>query len=1024
MNSSPVVTIRRQQSGAFETGACSCLILLILFWIVLGAVGCDTKKIPQTTPGQSAGGGQSASGETDGAVGNDSVGGAGGTAPQTTAGQQAWMLLQQGKAGQAFDLAQRTLIESPSDRVALQTMASVHASRAEFADAARIARELAKLNGEQGVEDWLTAFDWHLRSNQLAAAEQDLQEAIRVAPDDPRTHRTMAQLLNAEGRRFEARQYILNLIRLNAAQPRELLSLVELGSPFMLVALDEVVADPMNTLLQLGKARYSLVADSDAQAALEKADRLASTISHPALDAFRGRLIAETGNDVAFAEWLEGVVPGTDKHPEYWSAIGSRLVRLGRDKEAIRAFGEAVKLDATDRGSLRSMAAALERIGENQSAAAVRTNLAVLDQVFRVASVADASQAMWIGEQLQKMVRPWESLGWYQYAFEMRGSDPRSSPQLKQRLEQIASWEKEATHEAVLQSRLDRLVGIDLSKYPLPKLEGMGSGLVESPRRSANGVQPNMAFRDIAPQLGIDVEFTSEYPTNEVDFFLYQANGGGLAALDYDLDGRCDVYVVQTGGDPQAIGSSDPNQFFRQLPGGDFQAVEQIAGVADRCYGQGICAGDINQDGFTDLIVANIGKNSVYVNQGDGTFRQDTAAVAADDGRWTSSIGLADINGDDLPDLIEVNYLNDPLIFQRKCEGKRLDCTPQRFRAASDQIFESLGDGRFAVATAGSGRMDASPNYGFGLVVTTFGRSGRNEIFVSNDGDLNHFWKSVPVESGGETSWKLLESAGVSGCSIGVSGISQACMGIAASDFDRNGFIDLGITNFHNEPMNLFLQNEAGFFTDEVMRFGLVENSKDMLGFGTQAADFDNDGWPDIAVLNGHIYDATYAKIPFTMQPQLFRGGMTGFNIQPSSKLSDYWQQPKLGRTLAKLDWNRDGKMDLIANHLDQPLALLQNESDTGNWLQVELVGTVSEREAIGARIEVESGDQRWVSWQIAGDGYMCTNEPLIHLGLGSQKVIDRLTVHWPASESQVFENVSVNQRYLLVEEQLTITER
>ena len=116
--------------------------------------------------------------------------------------------------------------------------------------------------------------------------------------------------------------------------------------------------------------------------------------------------------------------------------------------------------------------------------------------------------------------------------------------------------------------------------------------------------------------------------------------------------------------------------------------------------------------------------------------------------------------------------------------------------------------------------------------------------------------------------------------------------------------------------------------------------------------------------------------------------------------------------------------MDLIANHLDQPLALLQNESDTGNWLQVELVGTVSEREAIGARIEVESGDQRWVSWQIAGDGYMCTNEPLIHLGLGSQKVIDRLTVHWPASESQVFENVSVNQRYLLVEEQLTITER
>jgi hypothetical protein len=123
-------------------------------------------------------------------------------------------------------------------------------------------------------------------------------------------------------------------------------------------------------------------------------------------------------------------------------------------------------------------------------------------------------------------------------------------------------------------------------------------------------------------------------------------------------------------------------------------------------------------------------------------------------------------------------------------------------------------------------------------------------------------------------------------------------------------------------------------------------------------------------------------------------------------------------------DWNRDGKMDLLANHLDQPLALLQNESDSGNWLQVELVGTLSEREAIGARIEVESGGQRWVGWQIAGDGYMCTNESLIHLGLGSHDVIDKLTVHWPATESQVFEQVSTNQRYLLVEGQDSVVPR
>jgi len=1012
MNSSPALLPSHREGGAFGRGACCCWVLLISLGS-LSLVGCDTTKNPQVIPGKPAG-------DQQGVEGGDNA--AQGAAPELSSGKHAWMLLQQGKADQALDLAQRTLLESPTDKVALQTIASVYASRGNFAGAAKIANELGKLNGVQGVEDWLTAFDWHLRASQLAEAEADLREAIRVAPDDPRTHRTMAQLLNAEGRRFESRQFIVNLIRLNAVQPRELLSLVELGSPFMLVALDAVVGDPTTTLLELGKARHLLVVDSDAKAALEKANRLATEVSHPALDAFRGRLIAETADDVEFQKWLVEVVPGTEKYPEYWSAIGSRQARVGRDEEAIRAFGEAVKLDPTDRASLRALVAALERTGDEQSAATVRKNLATLDQVFRVASAADESQVMWIGTQLQNLIRPWESVGWYQYAVQMRGLDPSSSAQLNERLKQIASWEKSVTSEWVLESRFDRLVGIDLAKYPLPKQKGMEPAV--SSTSSDAGSQSDLVFRDIAPELGIDVDFTSEYPTSEVDFFLYQANGGGLAAFDYDLDGLCDLYVVQTGGSPQTLGSSEPNQLFRQVRGAEFQTIEQLAGVADRRYGQGVCAGDINQDGFTDLIVANIGQNSVYVNQGDGTFREDSTAIQASDGRWTSSIGLADMNGDHLPDVIEVNYLNDPLIFQRKCQGKRLDCTPQRFHAASDRIFENRDDGTFAVAKAGSGSMNASPNYGFGLIVTTFGQSSGNEIFVSNDGDLNHFWKRVPVDAAGETGWKLVEAAGVSGCSIGVSGISQACMGIAASDFDRNGYIDLGVTNFHNEPMNLFLQNEAGFFTDEALRFGLVKNSKGMLGFGTQAADYDNDGWADIAVLNGHIYDARYAEIPFRMQPQLFRGGMNGFMFQPSDASPDYWSRPQLGRTLAMLDWNRDGKMDLLANHLDQPLALLQNESDSGNWLQVELVGTLSEREAIGARIEVESGGQRWVGWQIAGDGYMCTNESLIHLGLGSHDVIDKLTVHWPATESQVFEQVSTNQRYLLVEGQDSVVPR
>ena len=342
MSSNPSVTLRNQQGDVRGMTAYYCWVLVLSYW-ALGSIGCDTKKGARATSQQTAGGAQDAAGAIEGVAGQGS---------QVVSGSQAWDLLQQGKSDEAFRLAQRVLIESPEDGVALQTMASVHASQGNFADAARVARAIGKLNGAQGVEDWLTAFDWHLRASDLAAAEEDLQEAIRIAPDDPRTHRTMAQLLSAEGRRFESRPFIVNLIRLNAAQPRELLSLVELGSPFMLVALDEVVGDPTNTLLELGKARNLLVADSNAEAALEKVNRLTAQVSHPALDAFRGRLIAETTDESAFEKWLDGVTSGTEQQPEYWSAIGLRLVRSGRDNEAIRALGEAVKLDPTDRASL------------------------------------------------------------------------------------------------------------------------------------------------------------------------------------------------------------------------------------------------------------------------------------------------------------------------------------------------------------------------------------------------------------------------------------------------------------------------------------------------------------------------------------------------------------------------------------------------------------------------------------------------------------------------------------------------
>ncbi|MCG8649468.1 MAG: CRTAC1 family protein, partial [Pirellulales bacterium] len=264
--------------------------------------------------------------------------------------------------------------------------------------------------------------------------------------------------------------------------------------------------------------------------------------------------------------------------------------------------------------------------------------------------------------------------------------------------------------------------------------------------------------------------------------------------------------------------------------------------------------------------------------------------------------------------------------------------------------------------------------------------------------------------------YQLLESAGILDCSIGANGVSQACMGVTAGDFDRNGWLDLHVTNFYNESSNLYLQSETGFFIDDALKYGLKSMTHKILGFGTHAADIDNDGWQDLAILNGHVHDDSANGIPFEMESQLLRGGPRGFSLQPAEQLGAYWTGKRLGRTLAVLDWNRDGKLDLLAGHLDAPIALLENRSSAGNWIQLELVGVQSEREAIGAEVVVKAGNQVWRGWQTGGDGYMCSNEPIIPIGLGSVQGPVEVEIHWPAGTVQTVPELDINHRYLIVE--------
>lgn len=939
--------------------------------------------------------------------------------------EKAFQLHQAGKSTDALKIIRELLVADPQNKHALAIAIDIHASQNDPCQAAEMANDLASTDQANASKILVRAFDWNLKCRNFTEAENNLLDAIESNPLDPAPRRLLAQFFNAQGRRQQASQQVLELLRLGAATHHETLSLIDRSGPFMLASFDTFLDASQPSLFDLGQARMRYVAFNESpDVILESLKPLLTQFpNEPGLFAFFARVSAETGKLQQWQDLIDRFPATTDQHSEYWRALGYILVDQERHTEAIRAFGEAIRIDPTDRQSLRSIAKSLETIGKETEAEYTRTKLAVLDQIFRIAKDADADQSLWISQQLQDLLRPWEAEAWRIRSATQSGWGDRALAELGNRREAILAWEQKAKPEQIRDAALQKLIGFDIRQWPVPDIQ-IAKGTEASKPKLQIATEQDLRFENVAQSLGIDTVFNSGLDPDSGVFYAYQVNGGGMAAIDYDLDGRCDIYVAQAGGRPNDPFGSDANQLFRLGYDGTFTDVTNHCRTGDRGYGQGICVGDINQDGFPDLIVANIGKNVLYINQGDGTFVDASDRLLDNADRWTSSIGLADLNGDALPEILEINYIDDQAAFQLRCDGEYLPCQPQRFNKALDRIFLANPDGTFRTWN----QFDASntnPKLGFGLVIANFDRQFGNDFFVSNDGDFNHFWSSKPASPSSSGRFELTESAAIRGCSIGRDGSSQACMGIAFGDFNRDSTLDLHVTNFHKESVNLFMQSKAGNFSDEAVKYGLFEPSLNVLGFGTQAADYNNDGWLDLAVLNGHVFDPHDPTIDYRMRPQLFVGGRSGFILHESHNSGQYWQQRLLGRTLVMLDFNRDGRIDLLAGHLDAPVALLQNDSPmTGNWIQFELVGVTSERDAIGCEIQITTNGQTWTNWQIGGDGYMCTNEPIVHFGIGDNAIIEEATINWPSGHIDTFHQVDVNQRWLAIEGDRQLTPR
>ncbi|MBC7818045.1 MAG: CRTAC1 family protein, partial [Planctomycetaceae bacterium] len=623
-----------------------------------------------------------------------------------------------------------------------------------------------------------------------------------------------------------------------------------------------------------------------------------------------------------------------------------------------------------------------------------------------------------IVEQLEFLGRDWEAAGWSQLVLLETGRLPDWAGSTQRRLHR-----RLMSSETYTTTAKNPAYQLDLSQFPLPEHR--------MPAPQSLPLQPSIdndfavAFHEEATQTGLHFTYHNGASSGDLES-MYEMNGGGVAVLDYDGDHWPDLFFTQGGRLPPApFDPSFGDQLFRNLggdqiesgnqPANQFFNVSSQAGIQDIGYGQGVTVGDFDNDGFPDLYVGNIGTNQLYRNNGDGTFADVTADSGTTAGGWTSSCVFADLNQDGLPDLYVVTYLGGDDLAKRPCSKRqRLRCAPLDYPAEQDRLYLNLGDGRFRDVTETSGLV-APDGRGLGVVAADFDGSRRLSLFVANDMSANFFFRN---ETSAPEAIKFQEQGLLNGLAFDDQGASKACMGVAAGDYNGDGRLDLFVTNFYRQFNDFYVQQPDGSFRDLSRKTNLADSSFLMLGWGTQFIDGELDGYPDLILTNGHVHDPLDPQIPYRMPPQYYRNqGNSTFGEIPRMLLGEFFQRDHHGRSLVRIDWNRDGREDVCISHLNDAVALLTNRTEhPGNYLSIRLVGVDSSREAIGSTVRIRSGQQTWARQLTAGDGFHASNERRLVFGLGRQTQVDSVEVTWPSGFRQGFQNLNVNQEWLLIE--------
>ncbi|MFK7819895.1 MAG: FG-GAP-like repeat-containing protein, partial [Planctomycetaceae bacterium] len=714
-----------------------------------------------------------------------------------------------------------------------------------------------------------------------------------------------------------------------------------------------------------------------------------------------GRVLSRFGTTEQLVEWDAKLPENAGENGDVWLTRGDLCLQNGFKKAAARCFWEGLKADSLHPECAFKLGHTLGEIdGYQEQGLIFQKYSRDLHSLVGLAANAGPLAPENMKAVVEKMLgfgRIWEAAGWCIAATAL----PSERGWATLELEKLSP--KLRAEPPFILAKENPANDIDLSDWEVPST---GDYLIANrPEPPAVSEALNsVSFREEAGKSGIEFRFNN---SKSQAARMFESSGGGASILDFDRDGWPDIYFPQGASWPvKAKQTSFRDAIYRNMGGESFEEIPADALFGDTKFSQSAAIGDVDGDGFDDVFVANIGPNTLFHNNGDGTFTPVELPGELAGDSWTIGAIIADLNGDTIPDIYALNYLSGDDVFTRTTpamDNQNMLCSPVVFQPTPDQVLIGDGNGSFRIdSESGIAQSEKSTS-----LIYFRDATGKPSLYFNNDGTQNTL-----LSLGDE----VLEQSLQRGAALGATGKPGFGHGIAAGDIDNDGTLDLFVTNTTAEHNSLFVQDESGKFADQISGSGLRELIYFETSWGAQFLDGNLDGTLDLFIANGGHEEI--AGGPKSRQLPLYVHNLgDGRFLKAAGRTGRFFREERLARAATRFDWNRDGLPDLVVTERGDTQSLLTNTTDEfGDSIRLQLVGTTASRDAVGT-IATLTTDSRTLTRQLtAGDGFQCSNQRQIVFGLGKDEEVKSVEISWSSVEKTTLSDIERNVDHVLLE--------